>query len=47
MVKYFQANGHLSWASMERHVPKDVYVCLNWREQQRALTLAPTMQGVS
>ncbi len=34
LIKYFRANGWTASMSMKRHVPEEVYSCLNGYEQQ-------------
>ena len=36
LIKRLRADGYTSYDSMERSLPEWEYVCLNWREQQRA-----------
>ena len=35
MIKYFRAQGVMSWESMERSVPEREYVCVSWGDEQR------------
>src|SRR5215470_19597548 len=34
LIKYFRSQGVMSWESMERSVPGEVYICVNRCEQQ-------------
>jgi hypothetical protein len=47
LIKRFRTEGYTPYDSVERHLPEWEFVCLNWREQQHALTVAHSMQRVS
>jgi hypothetical protein len=47
LIKYFRSQGVMSWESMERSVPEEVYVCLNRREQHRPPPSLHLLQRVS
>ena len=47
LIKRFRAEGYTSFDSVERYVPQEEYVCLNWRKLQRTPPLPRPMQPVS
>jgi len=47
LIKRFRKEGYTSSDSVERYLPEWEFACLNWREQQRTLTLSRPMQRVS
>lgn len=47
LIKYFRSQGIMSWESMDRSVPEEVYVCLNRSEQQRTPPSLHPLQRVS
>ena len=47
LIKRFRREGYTSSDSVERYLPEWEFVCLNWREQQRAPALSRPMQRVS
>lgn len=49
LIKYFRAQGLLSWQSMQRSLPESVYVCLDGkeREQRQMFASCPVLQPVS
>jgi hypothetical protein len=47
LIKRFRQEGYTSSDSVERYVPQEEYVCLNWRKLQRTLPLSRPRQRVS
>ena len=47
LIKRFRKEGYTSSDSVERYVPQEEYVCLNWRKLQRTLPLSRPRQRVS
>jgi hypothetical protein len=47
LIKRFRREGYTSSDSVERYVPQEKFVCLNWRKLQRTPPLSRPMQCVS
>ena len=47
LIKRFRQEGYTSSDTVERYVPQEEYVCLNWRKLQRTPPLSRPMQRVS
>lgn len=47
LIKRFRREGYTSSDSVERYLPPEEYVCLNWRKLQRKPLLSRPVQRVS
>ena len=47
LIRHLRRAGYTSADSVERYLPEEEYVWLNWRKVQRKLTLSRPMQPVS
>ena len=47
LIKRFRAEGYTSSDGVERYLPQEEYVCLNWRKLEQKTTLPRPMQRVS
>ena len=47
LIKRFRTQGYSSSDTVERYVPQEEYVCLNWRKLQRTPQSSRPMQRVS
>lgn len=47
LIKRFRAEGYTSSDSVERYLPQEEFVCLNWRKLQRTPMPSRPMQRVS